>query len=151
MVIYPTPLILPPHLFRSTSPLPAFYHSGISSASPSDTDSEPASPLLSSTRRTTWRREEPRRWWTLNSSGYRRRRRDSGFSFSFRSLKRACRRVIRHPFFPKQPITIVRLLCRRALSLHSSNGTRDDSAPHSSSLHPTVHLNHASHHPYTKP
>lgn len=136
---------------RTNSPLPSFYHSGISSASPSDTDSEPASPLLSSTRRSTWRREEPRRWWTLNSSGYRRRRRDSGCSFSFRSLKRACRRVIRHPFFPKQPITIVRLLCRLALSLHTSNGTRDYSAPHSSSPHPAVHLNHTSHHPYPKP
>jgi len=87
---------------RSTSPLPQFYSSNPSSSCTSDTDSEPASPLLRSTRNLWWR-ENRRRWWTIS----RRRRRRGGRIV--RMMKKWTRRLVRHPFFPSQPITIVSL------------------------------------------
>lgn len=84
---------------RSTSPLPQFY-SVPSSSCTSDTDSEPISPFLR-TNRNIWGRENRRRWWTVS---HRRRKRDGRI---MRILKKWTRRLVRHPFFPSQPITIV--------------------------------------------
>ena len=102
---------------RSSSPFP-FYYSGASSCS-SDSESEPDSPLLSGSRRPTssWRNGERPRWWQfrLGSRGssagstdaWRRRRRFRDVSWGLRSCKRLLRRLVRHPFFPKTPVTIV--------------------------------------------
>ncbi|KAF9457075.1 hypothetical protein BDZ94DRAFT_1274185 [Collybia nuda] len=84
---------------RSTSPLPQFY-SNPSSSSTSDTDSEPNSPFLR-TNRNPWGRENRRTWW---SASRRRRKRDTRV---LRTLKKWIRKLVRHPFFPSQPITIV--------------------------------------------
>lgn len=88
---------------RSTSPLPQFYPANSSSDCPSDTDSEPASPLVRAVdqNRRPWWREDRRRWWSISR---RRRKRDGRI---VRPLKRWLRRLLRHPFFPSQPITIV--------------------------------------------
>ena len=85
---------------RSSSPLPQFYSSNPSSSCTSDTDSEPNSPLLRNTRNLWWR-ENRRRWWTISP---RRRRRGGRI---IRMVKKSARRLVRHPFFPSQPITIV--------------------------------------------
>ncbi|RPD62891.1 hypothetical protein L227DRAFT_572759 [Lentinus tigrinus ALCF2SS1-6] len=102
---------------RSSSPFP-FYYSGASSCS-SDSESEPESPLLSRSRRPTlpWRNGERPRWWRLrlgsgsSSAGsndpWRRRRRWRDVSWGLRSCKRLLRRLVRHPFFPKTPVTIL--------------------------------------------
>ncbi|KAI0724603.1 hypothetical protein C8T65DRAFT_627054 [Cerioporus squamosus] len=102
---------------RSASPYP-FYYSGTSSCS-SDSESEPESPLLSGSRRptTSWRNGERPRWslLRLGSSGdlaggtdpWRRRRRWRDVSWGLRSCKRLLRRLVRHPFFPKTPVTIL--------------------------------------------
>jgi hypothetical protein len=84
---------------RSTSPLPQFYSSNPSSSCTSDTDSEPT-PFLR-TNRNLWGRENRRRWWTTSR---RRRKRDGRI---MRTLKKWTRKLVRHPFFPSQPITIV--------------------------------------------
>ncbi|TFK41185.1 hypothetical protein BDQ12DRAFT_697078 [Crucibulum laeve] len=87
---------------RSTSPLPQFYASGPSSSCPSDTDSEPNTPLMRvNANRNPWWRENRRTWWSMSR---RRRRRDGKI---LRTLKKWFRRALRHPFFPGQPITIV--------------------------------------------
>lgn len=86
---------------RSTSPLPQFYLSSISNPSSSctsDTDSDPS--LLLRTNRNLWR-ENRRSWWSTS----RRRRKRNGRIVRF--LKKWTRRIVRHPFFPSQPITIV--------------------------------------------
>ncbi|KAF9015137.1 hypothetical protein BDQ17DRAFT_1385925 [Cyathus striatus] len=86
---------------RSTSPLP-YYTSNPSSSCPSDTESEPSSPLIrSNVNRNPWWRESRRSWWSMS----RRRRRRTGRIT--RTLKKWIRRLVRHPFFPGQPITIV--------------------------------------------
>lgn len=93
---------------RSTSPLPQFYPVAQSSDCPSDSDSEepPSSPLLldSRHRNPSWR-EHRRPWWANP------RRRPKRGSRALRVTKRWLRHLIRHPFFPGQPITIVRLSC----------------------------------------
>ena len=87
---------------RSTSPLPQFYPPNHSSSCPSDTDSEPHSPLIrGSPNLHPWWRDNRRGWWSTS----RRRRKRSGYMA--RTLKRWMRRILRHPFFPSQPITIV--------------------------------------------
>ncbi len=108
---------------RSSSPLP-FYYSGTSSCS-SDSESEPGSPLLGTPRRSrAWRDgERPRSWLfpfastSRSRSGsaggdppepWRQRRRWRDVIWGMRSFKRLVRRLIRHPFFPKTPVTIVR-------------------------------------------
>ncbi|KZT30563.1 glycosyltransferase family 31 protein [Neolentinus lepideus HHB14362 ss-1] len=91
---------------RSASPLPHFLASGSSSACTSDSESEPyesASPLLG-TPRGPWWREDRRRWWMFGTPTRRRRRR--GFSW-WRRLKRGIRKIVQHPLFPSQPITII--------------------------------------------
>ena len=93
---------------RSNSPLPQLYPSNQFSSCPSgsESDSEPSSPLLLDiVNRDTWWRDNRRLWW---SSSTRRRRKKSGRIV--RLLKRWLRRLVRQPFFPSQPITIVRFL-----------------------------------------
>jgi hypothetical protein len=87
---------------RSTSPLPQYYPAGFSSCPSDDDSSEPATPFLRTSRDRPSRDERRRTWWQLPPH---RRKRDRSF---FRFLKRCVRKVVRHPFFPQQPITIVR-------------------------------------------
>ncbi|KAK7064248.1 glycosyltransferase family 31 protein [Favolaschia claudopus] len=86
---------------RSSSPLPQFRHSTASSST-SDTDSETTSPLLraSAHRRSFWSNDS-NKWWSMSR---RRRRRDGRI---VTSLKKWSRWLCRHPFFPRQPITII--------------------------------------------
>lgn len=106
---------------RSTSPLPQLYPHPQSSSCPSDSDSEPSSPLVLHHRRPQWDRE--RRPWWAGSAPRRPHRRWR----AVRLTKRSLRRLLRHPFFPGQPITIVSVppLSRTA---------RYDAAPRSSPL-----------------
>jgi hypothetical protein len=83
---------------RSASPLPQFRTSA--SSSTSDTDSETTSPLLRANRRSWWL-DDRRKWWTIS----RRRRKRHGRIVT--SFKKWSRWLLRHPFFPRQPITIV--------------------------------------------
>jgi hypothetical protein len=92
---------------RSVSPLPQFYSSGPSSSCTSDTDSEPHSPILGRQYRNASSTEDRRRWWTLGTSTRRRRKRHGRL---LRLLKKIIRRLVRHPLFPSQPITIVSML-----------------------------------------
>lgn len=89
---------------RSTSPLPELYPHQQSSDCPSDSDSEPSSPLVLHHRRAPWDRDSTPPWWSR--SGHRRPQRRW---HALRATKRSLRRLLRHPFFPGQPITIVRL------------------------------------------
>ncbi|KAE9408114.1 hypothetical protein BT96DRAFT_962807 [Gymnopus androsaceus JB14] len=83
---------------RSGSPLPQFLvNSRPLLSTTSDTDSEPAAQLRN---RNPWRQER-RSWWHISR---RSRRRDTRFS---RFVKRWAKRIVRHPLFPRQPITIV--------------------------------------------
>ncbi|OBZ79484.1 hypothetical protein A0H81_01075 [Grifola frondosa] len=99
----------------SNTPLPSrsasphhYYFSGTSSCS-SESESEPESLILGRPRRQPlWREARRRRWWTLSTSGregHRHRRRN--VMSGVRSFKRAIRIVVRHPFFPKTPVTIL--------------------------------------------
>lgn len=105
---------------RSTSPLPQFYPS-TSSSGASDTDSEPFSPFLQSGRNPWWREDRRSRWWTLP----RRRRKRDGRVVRF--MKKWSRRIARHPCFPQQPITIVRLLLLYSFNLACSSSVGVDS------------------------
>lgn len=87
---------------RSNSPLPQFFSSNASSCT-SDTDSEPMSPFMRSANGQWWR-EDRRRWWGLYP---RRRRKRDGRAVRF--LRKWSRKIVRHPFFPQQPFTIVSL------------------------------------------
>jgi hypothetical protein len=91
---------------RSTSPLPQFFVENPSSSS--DTDSEPESPLLRNHNRSaSWGDDIQRRWWVIGTSRRKRRRRDGR---NLRVLRKWTRLLIRHPLFPRQPITIVSTL-----------------------------------------
>jgi len=92
---------------RSPSPLPPFY-STPSSASDTDSD-EPGSPLLLDTYTSTYLREGRPRWWHLPQRARRGPRRPG--VWGYRSTVRVLRKLFRHPFFPKHPSTIVRLVC----------------------------------------
>jgi hypothetical protein len=92
---------------RSSSPLPHFFSSVPSSSCTSDTESEPNSPLLGGRPRSPWWREDRRRWWTIGRNVRSRRKRHGGY---LRTIKKCIRRLLRHPFFPRQPITIVRAI-----------------------------------------
>lgn len=118
---------------RSPSPLPIHYISpGASSSSyTSDADSEPTSPLLglANSRRRSWWNDDAHRWWLMGSRPNSRRRRQRlrrETRFNFRSLKRQVRRLIRHPFFPKQPTSIVSVL---GLSMHACSLFTDSHPP----------------------
>ena len=85
------------------SPLPQLYPlSNQSSSCPSDSDSEPRSPLLFDfvNRDACWR-EDRTSWSSLST----RRRRKRGWR-----ITRWMRGLVRLPFFPNQPTTIVRCL-----------------------------------------
>ncbi|KAJ3883382.1 glycosyltransferase family 31 protein [Lentinula edodes] len=85
---------------RSGSPLPQFLvNSRPVLSTTSDTDSDPttATPLRN---RNLWRQER-RSWWQIS----RRSRRRHGRTWRF--LNRWAKRIVRHPLFPRQPITIV--------------------------------------------
>ncbi|KAJ7225538.1 glycosyltransferase family 31 protein [Mycena pura] len=84
---------------RSASPIPQF-RTSTASSSTSDTDSETTSPLLRVNRRSWWL-DDRRKWWTIS----RRRRKRHGRIVT--SLKKWSRWLVRHPFFPRQPITII--------------------------------------------
>ncbi|KAF7320361.1 Glycosyltransferase family 31 protein [Mycena kentingensis (nom. inval.)] len=95
-----------PHASRSSSPIPQFRPSA--SSSTSDTDSETtSSPLLRTGRRSSssssswWGSDDRRQWWNMS----RRRRKRSGRMVT--SLKKWFKWLLRHPFFPRQPITII--------------------------------------------
>lgn len=91
---------------RSSSPLPPFYSSAPSSASDTDSD-EAGSPLLLDTYTTSYFREGRPRWWNIRQRPRRVPRRSA--KWGYRSLVRVLRRILRHPFVPKHPSTIVRL------------------------------------------
>lgn len=92
---------------RSPSPLPPFYSSAPSSASDTDSD-EPTSPWpLDNYPFPTFSREARPRWWHISQRARRRPRRPG---WGYKSMMRFLRRVFRHPFFPKHPSTIVRLV-----------------------------------------
>ncbi|EJF66745.1 hypothetical protein DICSQDRAFT_151176 [Dichomitus squalens LYAD-421 SS1] len=106
----------------SRAPSPFLYYSGTSSCD-SDSESEPESPLLGEVgirRRSGWLEDERPRWrlFRLGAGGHanvhangeiwrRRRRRWRDFVWGLRSSKRLLRRLVRHPFFPKTPVTIL--------------------------------------------
>ncbi|OSD03388.1 glycosyltransferase family 31 protein [Trametes coccinea BRFM310] len=100
-----------PFASRAPSPLP-FYYSGASSCS-SDSESESESPSLGRpSRQPRWRTDEPRRWWQLGfrsngTEGWRRRRKWRDVVWGVRTCKRVIRRLVRHPLFPKTPVTIL--------------------------------------------
>ncbi|KAJ3007316.1 hypothetical protein NUW54_g3590 [Trametes sanguinea] len=100
-----------PFASRAPSPLP-FYYSGASSCS-SDSESESESPSLGRpSRQPRWRTDEARRWWQLGfrstgTEGWRRRRRWRDVVWGVRTCKRVIRRLVRHPLFPKTPVTIL--------------------------------------------
>ncbi|CAK5280525.1 unnamed protein product, partial [Mycena citricolor] len=85
---------------RSTSPLPQFRHS-VNSSSTSEEESETSAPLLRNRTRRSWWTDDSRSWWGQSP----RRRRRSGRLYS--SLRKWCRWLFTHPFFPRQPITII--------------------------------------------
>lgn len=94
---------------RSPSPLPPFYSSAPSSASDTDSD-EPASPWpLDNYPPPPFSHEGRPRWWHISQRGRRRPRRPVGWGYRY--TMRILRRVVRHPFFPRHPSTIVRLDC----------------------------------------
>ncbi|KAJ3799922.1 glycosyltransferase family 31 protein [Lentinula aff. detonsa] len=85
---------------RSGSPLPQFLvNSRPVLSTTSDTDSDPATATLLRNRNP-WRQER-RPWWQMS----RRSRRRPGRTWRF--LNRWAKRIVRHPLFPRQPITIV--------------------------------------------
>lgn len=88
---------------RSSSPQPLYLRSSSSSSDESGSEL----PFLpnDSNRRIMLGRERPR-WWNIAERSRKRRRREA-MSW-LRSTKRMLRRVIRHPFVPKTPVTIVR-------------------------------------------
>lgn len=91
---------------RAPTPSPSYpTHRFTSSTSTSDTDGEPASPLLQSSGAYTSIRDGNRRWWNLHPRSRRRRKREGRI---WRTFKKGIRRIVRHPLFPQQPITIVR-------------------------------------------
>ena len=92
---------------RSNSPLPQLYPlSKQSSSCPSDSGSELESPLLFDfvNRDACWREDRPS--WSSSST---RRRQKKGWRIT-RFFKRWLRWLVRLPFFPNQPTTIVRCL-----------------------------------------
>ncbi|KAI1797929.1 hypothetical protein LXA43DRAFT_877442 [Ganoderma leucocontextum] len=94
---------------RAPSPTP-FYYSGTSSC---DSDSESESDSSGETLRPHWRDYERPRWWKFRLGSRRsgetwsRRRRWRDVIWGLRSCKRLVRRLVRHPFFPKTPVTIL--------------------------------------------
>jgi len=91
---------------RSPSPLPPFYSSAPSSGSETDSD-EPGSPLLLGTYSSSYLSDVQPRWWNIRQRSRRGPRRNVGWGY--KPMLRVFRRIVRHPFFPKHPSSIVRL------------------------------------------
>ncbi|KAG6336678.1 hypothetical protein ID866_2425 [Astraeus odoratus] len=89
---------------RAPSPSPS-YPSHRFSSSISEADNGPNSPLLVGFggARPTFR-DGIRNLWNVNQNSRRRRKRERRI---WRSIKKAARRVVRHPLFPRQPLTII--------------------------------------------
>ncbi|KAI0639453.1 hypothetical protein C8Q77DRAFT_1081266 [Trametes polyzona] len=105
---------------RTASPVP-FDYSGASSYD-SDSDSEPESHLLPRAQRQAgWREGRARPWWSLSlgssdsADGRRHRRRWRDAIWGVRTCRRVARRLVRHPLFPKTPVTILLALLFLAL------------------------------------
>lgn len=101
-----------PFASRTASPQP-FDYSGASSCD-SDSDSEPDTHLLPRALLQLHRREgRHRRWWSLSfgsrGTDHRRYRRWRDAIWGMRTCRRVARRCVRHPLFPKTPVTIVRV------------------------------------------
>ncbi len=94
---------------RTASPQP-FDYSGASSCD-SDSDSEPDAHLLPRALRRREGHGRHRRWWSLSfgSADGRRYRRWRDAIWGMRTCRRVARRCVRHPLFPKTPVTIVRV------------------------------------------
>ncbi|KAJ2920307.1 hypothetical protein MD484_g246, partial [Candolleomyces efflorescens] len=92
-----------PAASRSASPLPQYVSpAGLPPSLCSDDDDDLHVPLTHSAVRHPWLRDSRRSpWWNIP----RRRRKRAGRWPRF--LKRWLRRLVRHPFFPAQPITLV--------------------------------------------
>lgn len=90
----------PTHTWAPTVLYPAYRLT----ASTSDTDGEPASPFPGSVEAYTSIRDGHRRWWNVRPHSRRRRSREGKI---WRTFKKCARRIVRHPLFPQQPITIV--------------------------------------------
>ncbi|TFK30418.1 hypothetical protein FA15DRAFT_580231 [Coprinopsis marcescibilis] len=86
---------------RPTSPPVPPHFTGLqySSSCPSDSDSESMSPLIPGALRRMSKRSS--NWW---STSRRRRRRDGTF---VRTLIKCLKKLVRHPLFPAQPMTII--------------------------------------------
>lgn len=89
----------------SREPTSSSYSTYRFTSSASDIDGETASPLLGTSGIYTSVRDGSRRWWSLHPHSRRRRKREGRIWWTF---KKATRRVVRHPLFPQQPITMVR-------------------------------------------
>ncbi|KIJ68480.1 glycosyltransferase family 31 protein [Hydnomerulius pinastri MD-312] len=87
---------------RVPSPSPSFPSHRLSSSA-SDADGEPGSPLLGLGAYTSYR-DGSRGWWNLSPTSRRRRKRDARL---WRTMKKGARRVVRHPLFPQQPLSII--------------------------------------------
>ncbi|PCH33678.1 glycosyltransferase family 31 protein [Wolfiporia cocos MD-104 SS10] len=91
---------------RTSSPVPLYSSGASSCSSESESELEDA-PFAGRNvhRHPRWRvQEERRRWWIMGAVRRRRRRERVG---GWRTVKRGLRLLIRHPFFPKTPITIL--------------------------------------------
>lgn len=92
-----------PTPFRTPSPSPT-YPSHRLSSSISEVDDGPTSPLLPSQGEAYTFRDGIRNLWHLNPNPRRMRTRERKI---WRTLKKGARRVVRHPLFPRQPLTII--------------------------------------------
>lgn len=114
------------------------------STSISEGDDGPVSPLLMDASRYSVSQDGGRNWLNLRSTPRRRRKRERRI---WRSLKKGARRLIRHPLFPHQPLTIVRKLSLVSFMIlvHKHLAFRPPS------LHSLCHLPYSVAHVYTKP
>ncbi|KAI6162165.1 glycosyltransferase family 31 protein [Pisolithus thermaeus] len=92
-----------PTPFRTSSPPPSCPSHRLSS-SISEADGGPTSPLLASQGEAYTFRDGIRNLWHLNPNPRRMRTRERKL---WRTLKKGARRIVRHPLFPKQPLTII--------------------------------------------
>lgn len=92
-----------PTPFRTSSPTPSCPSHRLSS-SISDVDGGPTSPLLANPGEAYTFRDRIRNLWHLNPNPRRMRTRERKL---WRTLKKGARRIVRHPLFPRQPLTII--------------------------------------------
>ncbi|EIW86749.1 glycosyltransferase family 31 protein [Coniophora puteana RWD-64-598 SS2] len=91
---------------RPASP-PHLTATGKASRAPSEAE-EPTSPLLGGSTPYS-QKDKARKWWNIgngtSSTGSRRRRRKRD-GYALRIVRKATRRLVQHPLFPRQPVTI---------------------------------------------